>query len=539
MAMLRAFSSKCFAFPRSNLGVLSKCAYSNGADLLINEPEFAWLKELGLKAENDGVYNGSWKGSGEVVTSYSPINGRPIARVTQGSISDYKESVSLAKEAWKTWAAVPGPHRGEIVRQIGEELRAHKENLGKLLSLENGKIYVEGLGEVQEYIDVCDYAVGLSRMFGGRVFPSERPGHVLMEQWNPVGLVGVITAFNFPVAVSGWNHAISLVCGNVNLWKGAPTTPLVSVAMTNIVSKVITQNDLPGSICSLVQGGADIGQAMAADKNLDLLSFTGSTPVGLQVGLEVKKRFGRDLLELGGNNGIIVMDDADLELVVPAVVFACIGTAGQRCTTTRRLILHEKIYDEVLERISNAYKQVKIGDPLDQSVLCGPVHTENTVDMFKATLEDVKGSGGKIKVGGNVLDRPGYYVEPTIVTDLAHDSDIVLRETFAPILYVLKCKNLEEAVQWNNEVDQGLTSSVFTKDIGKIFHWLGPFGSDCGIVNVNIPTNGAEIGGAFGGEKHTGGGRESGSDAWKHYMRRSTCTINYSDDLPLAQGIEF
>ena len=539
MAMLRPFSRKLFAFSKSNLEFLSKCAYSNDGNLLIDEPEFSWLKELGLKAVNDGVYNGSWKGNGETVASYSPINGRPIAHVRQGSLADYEESVSLAKEAWKTWAAVPGPHRGEIVRQIGEELRAHKENLGKLLSLENGKIYVEGLGEIQEYIDICDYAVGLSRMFGGRVFPSERPGHVLMEQWNPVGLVGVITAFNFPAAVYGWNSAISLVCGDVNVWKGAPTTPLITIAIAKIVSKVITQNDLPGAISSLVQGGTEIGQAMASDKNVDLLSFTGSTPVGREVGVEVQKRFGRDLLELGGNNAIVVMDDADLDLVVPAVVFACIGTAGQRCTTTRRLILHEKIYDEVLERISNAYKQVKIGDPLDQSVLCGPVHSENAVELFETTLKDVNASGGKLTVGGNVLDMPGYFVEPTIVTGLPHDSDVVLRETFAPILYVLKTKNLEEAVQWNNEVDQGLTSSVFTKDVGKIFQWLGPFGSDCGIVNVNIPTNGAEIGGAFGGEKATGGGRESGSDAWKNYMRRSTCTVNYSDDLPLAQGIEF
>ncbi|KAI2538643.1 aldehyde dehydrogenase 7 family member A1 [Homo sapiens] len=443
--------------------------------LLINQPQYAWLKELGLREENEGVYNGSWGGRGEVITTYCPANNEPIARVRQASVADYEETVKKAREAWKIWADIPAPKRGEIVRQIGDALREKIQVLGSLVSLEMGKILVEGVGEVQEYVDICDYAVGLSRMIGGPILPSERSGHALIEQWNPVGLVGIITAFNFPVAVYGWNNAIAMICGNVCLWKGAPTTSLISVAVTKIIAKVLEDNKLPGAICSLTCGGADIGTAMAKDERVNLLSFTGSTQVGKQVGLMVQERFGRSLLELGGNNAIIAFEDADLSLVVPSALFAAVGTAGQRCTTARRL----------------------------------------------------------------VMDRPGNYVEPTIVTGLGHDASIAHTETFAPILYVFKFKNEEEVFAWNNEVKQGLSSSIFTKDLGRIFRWLGPKGSDCGIVNVNIPTSGAEIGGAFGGEKHTGGGRESGSDAWKQYMRRSTCTINYSKDLPLAQGIKF
>uniref|UniRef100_A0ABI7ZWU6 aldehyde dehydrogenase (NAD(+)) n=1 Tax=Felis catus TaxID=9685 RepID=A0ABI7ZWU6_FELCA len=443
--------------------------------LLINQAQYAWLKELGLREENEGVYNGSWGGRGEVITTYCPANNEPIARVRQASVADYEETVKKAREAWRIWAEVPAPKRGEVVRQIGDALREKIQVLGSLVSLEMGKILVEGVGEVQEYVDICDYAVGLSRMIGGPILPSERPGHALIEQWNPVGLVGIITAFNFPVAVYGWNNAIAMICGNVCLWKGAPTTSLISVAVTKIIAKVLEDNKLPGAICSLTCGGADIGTAMAKDERVNLLSFTGSTQVGKQVALMVQERFGRSLLELGGNNAIIAFEDADLSLVVPSALFAAVGTAGQRCTTARRL----------------------------------------------------------------VMDRPGNYVEPTIVTGLAHDASIAHTETFAPILYVFKFKSEEEVFAWNNEVKQGLSSSIFTKDLGRIFRWLGPKGSDCGIVNVNIPTSGAEIGGAFGGEKHTGGGRESGSDAWKQYMRRSTCTINYSKDLPLAQGIKF
>uniref|UniRef100_A0A667YM36 aldehyde dehydrogenase (NAD(+)) n=1 Tax=Myripristis murdjan TaxID=586833 RepID=A0A667YM36_9TELE len=437
------------------------------SSLLISQPKYSWLKELGLSEDNHGVYNGTWGGSGEVVTSYCPANNEPIARVRQATMAEYEETIQKSREAWKVWAEVSranAPKRGEIVRQIGDALRKKIKVLGSLVSLEMGKIYVEGVGEVQEYVDVCDYAVGLSRMIGGPILPSERPGHALIEQWNPVGLVGIITAFNFPVAVYGWNNAIALICGNT------------CVKIFRIIeSEVLEQNNLPGAICSMTCGGADIGTAMAKDERVDLLSFTGSTHVGKMVAMMVQERFGRQLLELGGNNAIIVFEDADLNLVVPSAVFASVGTAGQRCTTTRRL----------------------------------------------------------------VMDRAGNYVEPTIITGLPHDASIVQTETFVPILYVLKFKTEDEAFAWNNEVKQGLSSSIFTKDMGRVFRWLGPKGSDCGIVNVNIPTSGAEIGGAFGGEKHTGGGRESGSDSWKQYMRRSTCTINYSKDLPLAQGIKF
>ncbi|XP_011797516.1 PREDICTED: alpha-aminoadipic semialdehyde dehydrogenase [Colobus angolensis palliatus] len=471
--------------------------------LLINQPQYAWLKELGLREENEGVYNGSWGGRGEVITTYCPANNEPIARVRQASVADYEETVKKAKEAWKIWADIPAPKRGEIVRQIGDALREKIQVLGSLVKC------------------FC------------------RPGHALIEQWNPVGLVGIITAFNFPVAVYGWNNAIAMICGNVCLWKGAPTTSLISVAVTKIIAKVLEDNKLPGAICSLTCGGADIGTAMAKDERVNLLSFTGSTQVGKQVALMVQERFGRSLLELGGNNAIIAFEDADLSLVVPSALFAAVGTAGQRCTTARRLFVHESIHDEVVNRLKKAYAQIRVGNPWDSNVLYGPLHTKQSVSMFLGAVEEAKKEGGTVVYGGKVMDRPGNYVEPTIVIGLAHDASIAHTETFAPILYVFKFKNEEEVFAWNNEVKQGLSSSIFTKDLGRIFRWLGPKGSDCGIVNVNIPTSGAEIGGAFGGEKHTGGGRESGSDAWKHYMRRSTCTINYSKDLPLAQGIKF
>uniref|UniRef100_A0A6J0TGY5 aldehyde dehydrogenase (NAD(+)) n=1 Tax=Pogona vitticeps TaxID=103695 RepID=A0A6J0TGY5_9SAUR len=507
--------------------------------LLIQQAPYAWLKELGLEEENGGVYNGTWGGSGEVMTTYCPANNQPIARVRQASLEDYAETVKKAKEAWQIWAEIPAPKRGEVVRQIGDALRQKIKVLANLVSLEVGKIHVESVGEIQEYVDVCDYAVGLSRMIGGPVLPSERPGHALIEQWNPVGLVGIISAFNFPVAVYGWNNAVAMVCGNVCLWKGAPTTSLTSVAVTKIIAQVLEANKLPGAVCSLTCGGADIGTAMARDERIDLLSFTGSTNVGKQVALMVQERFGRCLLELGGNNAIIVFEDADLNLVIPSALFAAVGTAGQRCTSTRRLFLHESIHDEVVEKLAKSYAQVRIGDPSDAHTLYGPVHTKQAVQMFVDAVGLAKQQGGSVVYGGKVIDRPGNYVEPTIVTGLSHTAPIVQTETFVPILYVLKFKTEEEVFAWNNEVKQGLSSSIFTKDLGRIFRWLGPKGSDCGIVNVNIPTNGAEIGGAFGGNKHTGGGRESGSDSWKQYMRRSTCTINYSKDLPLAQGIKF
>uniref|UniRef100_A0A9J7XMT0 Aldehyde dehydrogenase domain-containing protein n=1 Tax=Cyprinus carpio carpio TaxID=630221 RepID=A0A9J7XMT0_CYPCA len=490
---------------RTKLSPSVRAAAVNMSTLLVNRPQYSWLRELGLGEDNDGVYNGCWGGQGQVVTSYCPANNEPIARVRQVSQTHIK--------------------RREIVRQIGDALRGKIKALGSLVSLEMGKIYVEGVGEVQEYVDVCDYAVGLSRMIGGPILPSERPGHALIEQWNPVGLVGIITAFNFPVAVYGWNNAIALICGNVCLWKGAPTTPLTSVAVTRIVAEVLERNHLPGAICSMTCGGADIGTAMAKDERVGLLSFTGSTQVGKQVAMMVQERF--------------VFEDADLNLVVPSAVFASVGTAGQRCTTTRRLMLHESVHDDVVERIAKAYKQIRIGDPWDPNTLYGPLHTKQAVQQYLAAIDQAKQQGGTLVCGGKVMDRPGNYVEPTIITGLPHDAPIVHTETFVPILYVLKFKTEDEAFAWNNEVKQGLSSSIFTKDMGRVFRWLGPKGSDCGIVNVNIPTSGAEIGGAFGGEKHTGGGRESGSDSWKQYMRRSTCTINYSKDLPLAQGIKF
>jgi len=511
------------------------------ASFLIEDPKYSFLKDLGLEKTNNGVYNGKWFANGETVTSLCPANGKPIAEVVTGNKEDYESCVIEAQKAWKVWAAVTAPQRGEIVRQIGEALREKIEPLGKLVSMEMGKIVPEGVGEVQEYVDICDYAVGLSRMLPGHIYPSERPGHALMECYNPLGVIGIISAFNFPVAVYGWNNAIAMVCGNTMIWKGAPTTPLVSVATSKIVASVLEKNGFPGAICSLCQGGTEIGQALAADRRIKLVSFTGSTPVGQKVALTVTERFGKHLLELGGNNALIVAEDADIEMVVRSVTFACVGTAGQRCTTLRRLILHESVYDQVLAGLKKAYGSIltRIGDPLDDGTLYGPMHSKVGVEGYKKSIEEAVATGGKIEFGGNVIEREGHYVEPAIVTGLAHDAPVVLRETFAPIVYVLKCKSVDEAIEWNNEVEQGLSSSLFTQNIGNIFKWIGPAGSDCGIVNVNIPTSGAEIGGAFGGEKATGGGRESGSDAWKQYMRRSTCTVNYSKELPLAQGIKF
>lgn len=514
---------------------------SSAQKFLIDQPKYGFLKELGLEKKNAGVYNGTWFGNGEVTQTFCPANGELIAEVQNGNVDDYEKCVIESRKAWEVWADIPAPKRGEIVRQIGAALREKLEPLGKLVSLEMGKIVPEGIGEVQEYVDVCDYAVGLSRMFEGKVIPSERPNHTLLEMWNPLGTIGIITAFNFPVAPYGWNNAIAMVCGNTMVWKGAPSTPLCSIATIKIVSQVLEQNNLPGAICSLVSGGADVGSAMANDPRLPLISFTGSTKIGKQVALEVQNRFGRSLLELGGNNAILVDESADIDLVVRGTLFSCAGTAGQRCTTTRRLIIHEKLYDIILEKLVKAYEQLlpRTGDPLEAGVMYGPLHNQMGVDQYTASIKEAVAAGGKIEFGGKVMDRPGFFVEPTIISNLKGETPVVMKETFAPILYVLKYSSFEEAIKMNNQVDQGLSSSLFTQNMGQVFKWLGPKGSDCGVVNVNIGTSGAEIGGAFGGEKHTGGGRESGSDSWKQYMRRSTCTINYGKDLPLAQGIKF
>ncbi|XP_036142784.1 putative aldehyde dehydrogenase family 7 member A1 homolog isoform X4 [Monomorium pharaonis] len=554
---------------------------------LVTDPKYGFLKQLGINVENPGLYDGRWGGSGKLVDSISPATGKVIAKVRESTPQEASNAITEARKAWPQWASIPMPARGDIVRQIGDELRRNLEPLGRLVSLEMGKILPEGIGEVQEFIDICDYAVGLSRTLPGSLFPSERKNHMLLEKWNPLGVVGVISAFNFPIAVNnfqmillrhslcqsnlpnrgvlkvyGWNSAIAMVCGNTIVWKEASSTPLVAIATIRIIANVLERNGIPGSVASLITGGPEVGETLVNDKRVPLISFTGSTNVGRQVALKIQQRFGRSLLELGGNNALIVAQDADLEMAVRAAVFACVGTAGQRCTTTRRLILHKKIkneflgkckYEETLSRISyivtkkflgrlkTAYKSIleRVGDPLDDSVLYGPLHNQAAVDAYKAAIQKAVEAGGTIEFGGKQIERPGFYVKPTIISGLPAGADVVQQETFAPIVYILEANSLEEAIDLNNGVEQGLSSSLFTKSIGNVFQWIGPHGSDCGIVNVNIGTSGAEIGGAFGGEKATGGGRESGSDAWKHYMRRATITINYGNELPLAQGIKF
>ncbi|XP_058836426.1 putative aldehyde dehydrogenase family 7 member A1 homolog [Topomyia yanbarensis] len=507
---------------------------------LVENSKHSFLKDLGLGKVNSGVYNGEWIGDGQVVKSLDPASGDVIAEVKTGTLSDLESCITNGSIAYEQWKALPAPYRGEIVRQIGDELRKFKEPLGKLVSLEMGKILAEGVGEVQEFIDICDYAVGLSRMFAGQILPSERAKHTIIEKWNPLGLVGVISAFNFPCAVFGWNAAIALIVGNSVLWKGAPSTPLVSIATTKIVSDVLKRNKLP-SLVTLCQGGTDIGKKMVVDDRVKLLSFTGSTVVGREIGIEVQRRFGKCLLELGGNNALIINEDAPADMALDAAFFGCIGTAGQRCTSTRRLIIHENLYDGFVPKLVKRYINLlkRVGHPLDESTLYGPLHNQQAVDNYKSTVDEAVRLGGKLECGGKIINRPGCFVEPTIITNLPHDSPVIHKETFAPIVYVLKAKNLNEAIKWNNEVDHGLSSSLFTSNIGSAFQWIGENGSDCGIVNINTSPSGAEIGGAFGGEKHTGGGRESGSDAWKQYARRSTITVNHSADLPLAQGILF
>ena len=500
-----------------------------------------FLAELGLTEDNLGCYDGKeWFATGEVYTSTCPATGKPIARVTQASAADYERCVSACKSAEAKWASMPAPARGEIVRQIGMALREKIDALGKLVTLEMGKIKAEGIGEVQESVDICDMAAGLSRSFAGQMLPSERPGHVLLECWNPIGTCGIISAFNFPVAVYGWNVSISMMCGNCNLWKGSDTVPLTTIATTKIVAEVLERNGIPAGVVTLAQGtGAVVGELMANDKRVPLVSFTGSTGVGRKVSTTVQGRFGRSLLELGGNNASIVMPDADLKLAVSASVFGAVGTAGQRCTSLRRLFVHSSVYDEVLAGLKKAYAGIKPKDPLADDALLAPVHGERGMAVFRSGIEKVRAQGGVIECGGEAFECEGSFAQPTIVTGLAPTAAVVQEEHFAPIMYVFKFDTLEEAIAANNAVPQGLSASIFTRDMRNVFKWVGPSGSDTGLVNVNCGTSGAEIGGAFGGNKETGGGRESGSDAWKQYCRRSTCTINYSDALPLAQGLTF
>ncbi len=503
------------------------------------------LKEFKIESINNGASMGSkWlKTRGEKIDSFSPVDGELIASVNAATEADYEAVVLKAQEAFKQWRTVPAPKRGEVVRQLGEKLRIHKDSLGKLVSYEMGKSYQEGLGEVQEMIDICDFAVGLSRQLYGLTMHSERPGHRMYEQYHPLGIVGIISAFNFPVAVWNWNTALAWVCGDVCIWKPSEKAPLTAIACQQITQEVFEANDVPEGVSGLVIGGAEIGKTMADDTRVPLVSATGSTRMGKSVGAAVGARLGKSLLELGGNNAIIITPSADLKMVVPGAVFGAVGTAGQRCTSTRRLIVHDEVYDKVKDALVNAYKQITIGNPLDENNHVGPLIDKDAVDMYLKALETAKAEGGNVIVEGGVLEGEGYesgcYVKPAIV-EAENNFSIVQHETFAPILYIMKYSGgVENAIKIQNDVPQGLSSAIMTNNIKDSEAFLSCAGSDCGIANVNIGTSGAEIGGAFGGEKETGGGRESGSDAWKVYMRRQTNTINYSDSLPLAQGIKF
>ncbi len=498
------------------------------------------LQELGIAAENLGASHGAWirPAAGRTLVSINPTDGTPIASVIQADAEAYEQVAAAAAEAFPAWRMVPAPKRGEIVRELGEELRGHKQALGELVSLEMGKILSEGLGEVQEMIDMCDFAVGLSRQLYGPTMMSERVRHRMYEQWHPLGVVGIITAFNFPVAVWAWNAALAAVCGDTMVWKPSSQTPLTAIAVQNICHRVMDRHGLEGVFGLAVGPGSVVGERMLNDPRVPLISFTGSTSMGRHVAEATARRFASSILELGGNNAILVEADADLRLALRAVLFAAVGTAGQRCTSLRRLFLHTSIADDFIARLKNAYGSIPIGNPLEPGTLMGPLVTEEAIADYEAALVKVREQGGEIVCGGRRLDRPGFFVEPTIVR-LKKQIPIACDETFAPILYVLPYSDLGEAIQVHNAVPQGLSSAIFTSNLYASERFLSHEGSDCGIANVNIGTSGAEIGGAFGGEKETGGGREAGSDAWKAYMRRQTCTINWSPDLPLAQGVSF
>ena len=499
------------------------------------------LKKLGLESVNPGTWSGAESfqtESAPLIASVNPASNEVIASVRATTADEYDRVVESAREAFREWRKVPAPVRGDAIRRLGDALRDNKDALGSLVSLENGKIKAEGDGEVQEMIDICDFAVGQSRMMYGRTMHSERPQHRMYEQWHPLGVVGIISAFNFPVAVWSWNACIAAVCGNVNVWKPSPKTVLCGVAVQKICNEALASLDLPEIFHLFNDGENRLAEQFVDDPRIDLVSFTGSCAVGRKVGERVAARMGKSLLELGGNNAIIVDEFANLDIAVPGIVFGAVGTAGQRCTTTRRVLVHESRFEELRTKLVAAYGQVRIGDPLDSKTLMGPLIDESAVERFEAALAKLKEAGGEVLCGGKRLDRPGNFVEPVIA--VAENSwEIVQTETFGPILYLVPYQDLEQAIEMQNGVVQGLSSAIFTDNLQHAEYFLSSLGSDCGIANVNIGTSGAEIGGAFGGEKETGGGRESGSDAWKAYMRRQTNTINWGSELPLAQGINF
>ena len=498
------------------------------------------LEKFGLAEESPGAFNGQWFGHGDVLDVITPIDGSVIGRVRQATAEDYEKVALSSEKAFLKWREISAPKRGEFVRKLGLELRKHKADLGALVSLEMGKIRAEGEGEVQEMIDICDFAVGLSRQLYGLTIKSERPGHFMMEQWHPLGTVGIITAFNFPVAVWAWNIALSLICGDSNIWKPSSKTPLTAIACTKIAEKVCREMEIdPAILCLVIGRGADVGELLIKDNRVKLVSATGSTKMGRRIGRVVGERLGKVILELGGNNAIILTPDADMGMAVRSILFGAVGTAGQRCTSTRRIIVHKSKKTELVEKLISAYKQVRIGNPLDDGTLMGPLVDTGAVDEMMNAIEEIKKEGGKILYGGEKISKPGdCYVTPCIA-EAKNEFKIVQQETFAPTLYIIEYDKFEDAIRVHNDVPQGLSSAIFTNNVREAHRFLSGTGSDCGIANVNIGTSGAEIGGAFGGEKETGGGRESGSDAWKAYMRRQTNTVNYSDSLPLAQGIKF
>lgn len=512
------------------------------ATLALNYDKYSFLKELQIQEINPGACAGpdDWSivRDRELLDVTTPIDGKVVARVSLASEADYEHVVETARRSFDQWRITPAPVRGQVVRNIGDELRKFKEQLGRLITLEMGKIVAEGVGEVQEAIDIADFAVGLSRQLHGLIMQSERPLHRMYEQWHPLGVVGIITAFNFPIAVWSWNSMIAAVCGDAMVWKPSSKVPLTAIAVQHIANRVMKQHGLTGIFTTVIGKGSTIGERLINDKRIPLVSFTGSTAMGRRVAEAAAKRLSRTILELGGNNAIIVAEDANLDLAVRAILFGAVGTAGQRCTTTRRIIAQKEIIEELTSRLVKAYSQLRIGDPLDTNIVMGPLVDAEAVSNMMKALEVIEGQGGKVVAGGEKLPRQGWHVTPAIVS-VPGNTQLVCEETFAPILYVMPYDTLDRAISLHNEVPQGLSSAIFTESLKKAEKFLSSVGSDCGIANVNIGTSGAEIGGAFGGEKETGGGREAGSDAWKEYMRRQTSTINWGDQLPLAQGIRF